>query len=60
MCFACEEEQMLAAYRAYMAQRKAARAAAEAGESAPAGAQAATPDWAKGTWFAAAADAEKE
>ena len=60
MCFACEEEQMLASYREYMAQRKAARAAAEAGEPMPANEQAATPDWAKGTWFAAAADPEKE
>lgn len=61
MCFACEQEQMMAAYREYVARRKALlRAKAEGGAAAadPAaasGAAAEGDDWAKGTWFAAVA-----
>lgn len=61
MCFACEQEQMLAAYREYVAQRKAALAPAPGEKRAPAGAEL-TPDdgaWAAGTWFEAKI-AEKE
>ncbi|MCC7348212.1 MAG: hypothetical protein IT538_12515 [Variibacter sp.] len=41
---------MIAAYRDYVAKRKAAQSAAAAGDEAPGAA--ASADWAKGTWFA--------
>lgn len=59
MCFACEQDQMLGAYREYIAQRKAARAAAIAAGDEKAAAISITPDWAKNTWFAAAVEAEE-
>jgi hypothetical protein len=55
MCFACEQEQMLAAYREYMARKKALlRAKTQAGGPASEDAAPDGDDWAKGTWFAAA------
>ncbi len=54
MCFACEQEQMLAAYREYMARKKALlRAKAQARGPATEAPAAGDDDWAKGTWFAA-------
>lgn len=55
MCWACEEEQMFAAYRHYVEQRKAAQAKSTASPTADAAGEAAPvdDDWAKGTWFAA-------
>ncbi|HEX2216553.1 MAG TPA: hypothetical protein VHG27_07690 [Xanthobacteraceae bacterium] len=55
MCLMCERDEMLAAYREYLARREtAAKAAAEANAF---GRKTASPDdddaWAKGTWFAA-------
>jgi hypothetical protein len=60
MCFACEQEQMMAAYREYVARRKELlRAKAEGGTAATDAATdvaaAVGDDWAKGTWFAAVA-----
>jgi hypothetical protein len=49
MCWACEQEQMLAAYRDYVARRKAAQDA-----TPEAGAETIAADddaWAAGTWF---------
>jgi hypothetical protein len=55
MCWACEQEQLAAAYREYVAERRAQRpATADGVAAAPA-----QPDWAKGTWFAAAIDPEE-
>jgi len=60
MCFACEQEQMMAAYREYVARRKEllrARAGeSEKPNSEPSANETAAggDDWAKGTWFAAA------
>lgn len=59
MCLMCEQEEMLAAYREFLA-RRAAKAAGEvaADDAAPAAGVSAsvsgTPDddaWAAGTWF---------
>jgi len=66
MCFACEQEQMMAAYREYVARRKELLRA-RAGESEAANSEpvandtaAGSDDWAKGTWFAAVADERDE
>jgi hypothetical protein len=57
MCFACEQEQMLAAYREYVARRAALlRAKAEGGQGAAGDKPNEVEDWAKGTWFAAMVD----
>lgn len=71
MCFACEQEQMMAAYREYVARRKELLRA-RAGESDAPNSEspnskpsandtaAGSDDWAKGTWFAAAAGERDE
>lgn len=59
MCFACEQEQMLAAYREYVARRKALTPAKADGGPAASTEETAGDDWAKGTWFAAAAERDE-
>lgn len=56
MCLECERDDMLAAYQDYLAARRRSVAKPEAG--AGAALAPVTPDWAVGTWFAAAAAAQ--